>query len=121
MSDLKDLLDEVFPDSAIFKVKEDEDFETLSFKSAECQYLIFKEKLGLFFWERGGKEFVQRLLKDKWTIEEIIDSAKTNFNICPTKCWYGLANNFVIQKQDFLDALDCLGEGKVKELLQGEL
>ena len=76
----------------------------------------YKEKLGLFFWERGGKQFVERIAEAyynrqyniifEWTtMKELIDYAENIEKDC-------------IYTQSFLDCLDCLEEDKVKELIK---
>jgi len=76
----------------------------------------FREQQGLFFWERGGKQFVERIAEAyynrqyniifEWTtMKELIDYAENIEKDC-------------IYTQSFLDCLDCLEEDKVKELIK---
>ena len=78
---------------------------------------ISQEKLGLFFWLRGGKQFVEDVywLEDKNdnigvveipTFRQILRQAKED-----------VKDNTDQNALDFLDALACLGEEKVKELI----
>jgi len=64
-----------------------------------------KEDLGDYFWERGGKRFVQELDEDDVDVLEDVASFSDDEGICA---------------QDFLDCLACWGkeqlETKIKEL-----
>lgn len=66
-----------------------------------------REDLGLFFWERGGKQFVKY-----WN------------NSFDNNCWKDEMEYFISvahnskNGQDFLDCLACLGEDKVKEVIE---
>jgi len=62
------------------------------------------EKLGLFYWERGGKDLPN------------VSDWYNNFDKC-----LEFANKHKhnwLEARDFLDALACLGEDKVKELIK---
>ena len=59
------------------------------------------EKLGLFFWERGGKQYVLNCKNLKFDVWE-----KANYKVIGA-----------FYQQSFLDCLACLGEVKVKELI----
>jgi len=72
-----------------------------------------KQDLGLFFWERGGKQFVEEYACDnvikEYSIEDAFDTA------------YELATfskDEGIKAQDFLFCVACLGEEQVKELIK---
>lgn len=116
MSDLKEFWD-----------KEEDTFQTLCCAEEYWKTLTTEEqkiyrtlidgikyRQGLFFWERGGKQFV---LSGYDIIREGIDEA-----ITITKNDYmqtGYMTCTVLQAQDFLDCVACLGEDKVKELIEG--
>jgi hypothetical protein len=75
-----------------------------------------KERQGLFFWERGGKEFV--LFQSKYQskdnfLDDCIKIAKHYIIDFPN--WLNYSEHFC-QAQDFLDCLACLGQSKIKEL-----
>jgi hypothetical protein len=76
---------------------------------------INKDDLGLFFWERGGKQFikVRSVVKECKTIEDYVIYAHmwAGNSITTSAFEIGFA-------RDFLDALACLGEEKVKELIK---
>ena len=82
------------------------------------QYPFFVEQLGLFFWERGGKQFVIYCKKafNITDLNKVIQEAEA------TLCYPHVTSHRVdkvIYARDFLDALACLGEEKVKELIKG--
>lgn len=66
------------------------------------------DALGLFFWERGGKEFVELNCWKPFNFDSAVRNAK---RIYPTNR----------QSCDFLDALACLGEDRIKELIKGAM
>ena len=73
-------------------------------------YNHLTKELGLFFWGRGGKQFVYRFVfengifhEKRQSLDYLIPLAKQ----CHTK-----------GAGDFLDCLACLGEKKVKELIK---
>ena len=70
------------------------------------KYYLMLEDLGLFFWERGGKEYCE-ILKGL-SFEKLIECAR--INVEKKMCDFG--------SRDFLDALACLGEEKIKELIK---
>lgn len=84
------------------------------FDNPELPYdrgFVTREELGLFFWERGGKKFVELIP----TMNRSVDDIER------------VAVNFIQDKNDvfmsvyalgFLDALDCLGVEKIKELIK---
>jgi hypothetical protein len=81
---------------------------------------IQKKDLGLFFWERGGKQFVS------WADIELEHVSKTRFVLAEEVAsgYYKLMDRIegrlrILQARDFLDCLACLGEKKVKELIKG--
>ena len=84
--------------------------------------------LGLFFWERGGKKFVENyhtwtvpflIRTDIYNIEASAKSFLKSGALKKANCsddsvsWICSAN-----ARDFLDCLDCFGEEKVKELIK---
>ena len=78
--------------------------------------IINVNKLGLFFWERGGKQFVKNHLDDSVLYLKslakslqivLIDERGSEYRYLESK-----------DAQDFLDCLACLGEEKVKELIE---
>ena len=84
--------------------------------------------LGLFLWERGGRKFVENyhtwtvpflIRTDIYNIEASAKSFLKSGILKKANCsddsvsWICSAN-----ARDFLDALDCLGEEKVKELIK---
>jgi hypothetical protein len=85
------------------------------------------EILGMFYWNRGGKQFVGWFSSKEW--KNKVDYSKSYFNIIVEEAkYYQLAEdifkqNWVNQVKwsgDFLDCLACLGEDKVKELIKKE-
>lgn len=75
--------------------------------------LIIKEQQGMMFWDRGGKQFVETATC-MWYAKDI-----------PWQKLIKEANNCVehvelnaYNARDFLDALVCLGEEKIKELIK---
>jgi len=70
------------------------------------------EEQGLFFWERGGKQFVKSTFEQYpkiRSVEDLVLSFETAMN-------NPLASKFrCVWGQDFLDALDCLGEGEIEK------
>ena len=76
------------------------------------EVLFFQNELGLFFWERGGKQFILSLLPA--SVPAHIKFAKDAVKID--------LNNFTPEEslwaKDFLDCVDCLGEEQVKELIK---
>lgn len=80
------------------------------------------ERLGLFFLERGGKQFVDFILtlKKLGSIRSEVDNVKIDWKELLT-----IAKDEIDETedeknadaQDFLDCLACLGEDKVKELI----
>jgi len=107
------------------------DFEEFLEKNQKT--IILQEKnlinvfsLGLFFWERGGKQFALNVVEHEKTTEGKINDFPY---ICSEAEFYlddyedftrNNINSKVIKgAQDFLNALACLGEEKVKELIKG--
>jgi len=70
----------------------------------------YQEGLGLFFWERGGKQYCFHWKGWANIINEIVETAKGERN---NECGY-----VAQQAQDFLDCVDCLGKERVKELTE---
>jgi len=60
-------------------------------------------ELGLFFWERGGKEFCWHYIP-KLDFDGIVKRANKEIHMS--------------EAQDFLDCLACLGEERVKQLIK---
>jgi len=82
----------------------------------------FKYNLGLFFWERGGKQFLNGLSKlrkkygkSPYEFEFYLEEA--NY-VQIHKNIESMRIDYILQAQDFLDCLACLGEDKVKELIK---
>ena len=94
--------------------------------------IIERDSLGLFFWKRGGEKFVQEdfseldnVARNDWNkrLKIIIVEAKECFvtitkdgvinETSPIK-----DNDYLLEARDFLDALDCLGKEKIKELIK---
>ena len=70
---------------------------------------IFSERLGLFFWERGGKQFVLNV------IGLYREPYCTQIPFLIEKASY---SNHQFYGQSFLDCVACLGEERVKELIK---
>jgi len=81
-------------------------------KCGSVQCAICSQDLGLFFWERGGKQFAydrKFILANSQKLKDWIEDAKENiFN----------QTSDSLNARDFLDALACLGEEKIKELIK---
>jgi hypothetical protein len=77
---------------------------------------------GLFFWERGGKQFVNMLQKKFRKLEIVIKNA--NAYLEPEKTNDGrfltmeLKFEDRINARDFLDCSNCLGEKRIKQLIK---
>lgn len=103
------------------KAKGDADFEQMFVSVAE----VYRLKVGLFFWERGGKQFAKNVSEHEQTMEGKLNDF---FYICSEAEFYlddyedftgNIINSKVVmQSRDFLDSLDCLGEEKIKELIK---
>ena len=89
----------------------------------ECPYCYHDTEwldikaLGLFFWKRGGKEYVKQ-----WKFFIDRNNYKGNKML---KTYIGLATDDegntkkeIRNGQRFLDCVACLGESKVKELIK---
>jgi glycosyltransferase involved in cell wall biosynthesis len=83
-------------------------------------YRVFIFDLGLFFWERGGKQFVNDCENDvkqsycDTPSGKLFLKDKTEF-----EKYLHCANIYVgSESKDFLDCLACLGEDKIKELIE---
>jgi len=70
-----------------------------------------KYRLGLFFWERGGKQFVLNCMEgaEDWDLSTYIQEAEYTMNEETTDCFLARC---------FLWSLACLGEERVKELIK---
>ena len=69
--------------------------------------------LGMFFWDRGGKQyylFDKKFYSEANNLEDIINKAK----IWAFNSDYNERTRWAM---DFLDCVACLGETKVKELI----
>jgi hypothetical protein len=77
---------------------------------------VIVDDLGLFFWGRGGKQFVIAFdrNKDKFTINGFIGIAKRIILMKDEM----VDTDSVLWSRDFLDCVDCLGEEKIKELIK---
>jgi len=82
--------------------------------------------LGLFFWERGGKQFAKDVLEHENTMEGklndfpyLISEAEfyTDGKFEDTT-GTSINSKTVLQARDFLDCLACLGEERIKELIK---
>ena len=73
--------------------------------------------LGMFFWDRGGKQFVEEECESEFII--INNLAKSYLNPSEESYWdYShLEDDSKRKAQNFLDCVACLGEEKVKELI----
>ena len=71
--------------------------------------------IGMFFWERGGKRFVENITD--YMSGSSCDTSYPNFNGCVKLAKDN--NDLDVDAKDFLDCLACLGEDKIKELLLG--
>jgi len=88
--------------------------------------VIALEDLGLFFWERGGKQFAQMVLEHEKTTKGKMNDL--SFVISEAEFYASgdyeedtgntINSKIVLNARDFLDALACLGEEKVKELIK---
>ena len=72
------------------------------------------EKLGLFFWKRGGKQFVMEYVLNDFDSKVSFSKQLSNRN----KYLSVSDGRHCLLATDFLDALACLGEEKVKELIK---
>jgi len=109
MNDLKEFLDS----NTFISSERPSDFYKQ--QSNVCVY-----DLGLFFWERGGKQHTKRMLDGKYTPEEIIDYFKNRCEVILSEHNNShIASNYDLERQNTIDCLACLGEEKVKELIKG--
>ena len=72
---------------------------------------IYLDDLGLFFWERGGKEYCFNWKGWAETYEGLIECAegeRTNENGAVAQ-----------QAQSLLDCVACLGKEKIEKLIEG--
>ena len=86
-------------------------------------YPLLKQDLGLFFWERGGKQFVDFVLtlKKLGAVPSKVNNVKIGW-----KELLAIAKDEINETkdernadaQDFLDSVACFGETKVKELIK---
>jgi len=74
----------------------------------------YNEKLGLFFWKRGGKQFVMEYVLNDFDSKVSFSKQLSNRN----KYLSVSDGRHCLLATDFLDALACLGEEKVKELIK---
>jgi len=123
MSDLKEFLEKE-GDCCYLK----DDYDKLAKLQPEDLFyspalVIQKKKLGLFFWERGGKQFVEYIRDVRFWDKSVLFS----YDFLMEKVDYFLKGNSDNENwsddehlQDFLDCLACLGEDKVKELIKKE-
>jgi hypothetical protein len=113
MSDLKEFLKDN-------KFNTHEEFDDGSFEISweESDYVHEKQfisiqDLGLFFWDRGGKQFVE-------DITMYMSSSSCDVPYPDFKETVNLAKKNLdsVYAQDFLDCLACLEKTKVKELIK---
>jgi len=82
----------------------------------------FKEELGLFFWERGGKRFAKSYIKSdsRFTTKQILSDAEFFNDDYEEDTGNKLNCKTAWDSRDFLDCLACWGkeqlETKIKEL-----
>ena len=98
-------------------IKEERQYN-LSYNSQDKSegYSIKLNDLGLFFWKRGGKQFVLNHLKNCRDVENLIASAKETVEL---KDWEEFITlEIILWARDFLDCLACLGRRKVKKLIE---
>jgi len=80
-------------------------------------YNHLTKELGLFFWGRGGKQFVLNHIKNMRKINNLKLSAEETIAL---KDWEEFITlEIILWARDFLDCLACLGSKKVKELIKG--
>jgi len=81
--------------------------ENPNYDWVEDKDIIERKNLGIFFWNRGGKNCARYVIKGKEnaTINDIINYAQD------------VAFDYV-EAVHFLDCVACLGEDKVKELIK---
>jgi hypothetical protein len=92
-------------------------------ETGDAVYSKIKEiqnELGLFFWNRGGKEHINYCIK--WFIPPVrIDDVNLIFDVCLDKAKTNVELDICNRDmQDFLDCVSCLEENKVKELIKKE-
>ena len=104
MSDLKEFLQDLRPKFIC------DNYDNRLFNNIQ-------EELGLFFWERGGKQFVIECRKIYWNHKDRKNHYPSfDFLVCEAE--KPLVANMFKDAQDFLDCLACLGGEKVKELIE---
>lgn len=85
---------------------------------------LIRKELGLFFWERGGKQFVQQHnggLSDGskgWINPTFESKLKEAQSVLLNDERYKYGGRWNLTARDYLDALACLGEDKIKELIK---
>jgi len=89
--------------------------QCINIEGVKTYKMICSKDLGLFFWDRGGKQFVIGYAEyclegdlESISIKELQEEATNNNK---------LTGNTPI---DFLDCLACLGEEQVKKLIEKE-
>ena len=107
MSDLKELWDKA-------------EKEAKDYGNDYSEVLLVKElreKQGMFFWERGGKQFVLWHDVEFRYFENLIESAKETIGIdlCDVDTY-----EEILWARDFLDCVDCIGKKFIlaKELVE---
>jgi len=78
------------------------------------EMLVSIKDLGLFFWEKGGKRFVENITD--YMSGSFCDTSYLNFDGCVKLAKEN--NDLDVDAKDFLDCLACIGEEKVKELIK---
>ena len=78
---------------------------------------IVENDLFEFLWERGAKQFVKDCSKEA-SLQDLINSANGYFNGEFEINAFTETAREIVDAQDFLDCLACLGEDKVKELIK---
>lgn len=80
-------------------------------------YPLLKQDLGLFFWERGGKQFVLDL-QTCYNKEPEFNDYFYSAQAMTKDTGHHRNTGDILNAHDFLDALGCLGEDKIKELIE---
>lgn len=126
MVDLKEFLEEMANEKYVgdFAVRNSDEWVELTNEDL-VEYDTFVQSLGLFFWERGGKQFVEGLIKLRLRYPSTKNDSK-NFEFFVQEANYqnehrileAMRIGYVQDARDFLDSLACLGKDKIKELIK---
>jgi len=116
MDDLKQLWD--------FLYKESENTAGIHTKEIIQENINgIKSVLGLFFWNRGGRQFVERYNKGEFSL---MRNAHPEYNLNQLAESSKNSEGYFLEWEaqlalDFLDAWACLGEDKIKELIKKDV